>query len=474
MVANTLERHPSILFAAMALMSAVGGVALARGQESVSLPLVALAGLASILLMFSVPPPTLFICWFFLAPLLANATGSPIGKPIGLAFYALPALVLAIVTATHLRRNVSLTFVDFLPAAYMAYVLTSIVVTSPVIEPTALRSVEVVFLNVLLGPCLYYFLVVGPGTAVEAPRLFFLLMVGSCIQGILALFEKATAWNVWGYHDWSSSEGGLRAVSTFSNPALLGAYLGIGIVSAVTILTWGGPRSLHRLSTLTLIVCIPALFATLTRGPVLATTLAALLVLVLGRKRLLGIGLIACATLALAVAWPHIRSSSVYQERASNIETVLVRQEIQRVSFELWRKKPVLGWGFDSFDRAKSSADFPYVPGLPGNIYLYAQENTSHNTYLTTLVELGLVGLLLLIAPFAVIVARAIARARQVAVDRWIVAAAGGSLLIVVLDGMTLDYRFFSFVPALSFVMLAILRRVTGGPGVGVVTTDPA
>jgi O-antigen ligase len=193
-----------------------------------------------------------------------------------------------------------------------------------------------------------------------------------------------------------------------------------------------------------------------------ATMVAVLLVLVAGRRRLLAITLIACAALALVVAWPHIRSSSVYQRRAANVETVLVREQIQRVSLVAWREKPILGWGFRSFDRVKNDTDFPYVPGLPGNIYLYAREATSHDTYLTVLVELGLVGLLLLLAPFAAIVAKTLARARTVTADRWIVAAASGSLVVVFLTGATIDYRFFSLVPALPFVMLAILRRLTG------------
>jgi len=461
MLAIAFERHPSILFGALTMTSIAAGVMLARGQEGISLPLVALAGLALILLMMSVPPPTLFIGWLFLAPLLANASASPIGRPIGLALYALPGLVLAILTATHLRRGASLSFVDFLPAAYVAYVLTSIAVTSPVLETTTTRAVEVVFLNVVLGPCLYYFLVVGPGKAVETTTLFLILMVGACVQGVLAIVETATRWNLWGYYDWSHSAGGLRAVSTFSNPGLLGAYLGVAVVIAVTILTWGGPRQLRRLAPLTLALCVPALFATLTRGPIVATVVAVLVVLVLSRRRVLGIALITSAVLALVVAWPHIRSASIYQERASNIETVLVRQEIQRVSLGLWREKPVLGWGFGSYDRVKSAADLPYVPGLSGNIYLYAQENTSHNTYLTVLVELGLIGLVLLLGPFAVIVAKALTRARSMGADRWIVAAACGSLMVVLLNGMTLDYRFFSFVPALLFVLLAIIRRIT-------------
>jgi O-antigen ligase len=472
MLASAPERHPSIFFGAMVMASAAVGVMLAHGEASVPLPLIALGALALILLMVSVPPPMLFVGWFFLAPLLANATVSPIGKPLGLALYALPGLVLATLTATHLRRDVSLSFVDFLPAAYIAYALTSILVTSPVIEPTLYRSVEIVFLNVVLGPCLYYFLVVGPGKAVATSKLFLVLMVGGCIQGLLALFEKGTGWNLWGYHAWSGSDGGLRAVSTFSNPALLGAYLGIAIVIAVTILSWGGPHP--RLARLTLALCIPALLATLTRGPIVATTMAVLLVLVLSRKRMLGIALIACTVLALVVAWPHIQNASVYKQRASNIETVLVREQIQRVSLALWREKPVLGWGFGSYDRVKSTAEFPYVPGVSGNIYLYAQENTSHNTYLTVLVELGIVGLLLLLGPFVVIVARALACARSAVADRWIVAAACGALIVIVLDGMTVDFRFFSFVPALSFVILAILRRVTSESSPSAGATYPA
>jgi O-antigen ligase len=476
MLGSAFERHPSILFGGVALMSAAAGLMLAGGgQEGLPLPLIALAGLTLILLMISVPPPLLFTGWLFLAPLLANATASPIGKPLGLALYALPGLVLAIVTVTHLEGRDALSFADFLPAAYVAYALVSIAVTTPALEPTTMRSVEVVFLNVVLGPCLYYFLVVGPGRTVHATTMLLVLMIGACIQGVLALFEAATAWNLWGYYDWSNSDREIgRVVSTFSNPGVLGAYLGIGIVIAVAVLTWDGPQRLRRLAPLTLVLCIPGLFATLTRGPIVATGIAVVLVLILSRRRLVALALIFCAVVALVAAWPQIRSSTVYEQRASNVETVLVRQQIQRVSVKLWKERPVLGWGFGSFDRVKNSTDFPYVPGVTGNIYTYARVNTSHDTYLTVLVELGLVGLLLLLTPFAVIVTRALARARLVVDGRWIVAASCGSLIVILLDGTTFDFRFFSFVPALSFVMLALLRRTTGTSSARVAATNPA
>src|SRR5690348_6164206 len=111
MLASALERRPSIFFGAMAMASAAVGVMLAHGQERPPLPLIALAALALVLLMMSLPPPTLFVGWLFLAPLLENATASHVGKPLGLAFYALPAFVLAILTATHLSRGARLLFV---------------------------------------------------------------------------------------------------------------------------------------------------------------------------------------------------------------------------------------------------------------------------------------------------------------------------------------------------------------------------
>jgi O-antigen ligase len=473
MRAFALERHPSVLYGATAMASAAVGLMVARAQVGISLPLVALAGLALILVMLSVPPPTLFLGWLLLAPVLASSSASPIGKPLGLALYALPAALLAILTAMHLSRAASLSFVDFLPAAYVVYVLTSIAVTSPTIEPSVARSIEIVFLTVALGPCLYYFLLVGPGVAVKTPTVLRVLMAGACIEAVLALVETATAWTPWGTTS-AATNGGLRAVATLDNPAVLGAYLGIGVAIAVAILAWDGPHSLRRLARLTLVLCIPALFTTLTRGPIVATMVAVLLLLIAGRRRIVAIALVACTALALVVAWPHIQGSSVYQQRAANIETVLVREQIQRVSLAAWREKPAMGWGFRSFDRVKNDTYFPYVPGLPGNIYLYARQVTSHNTYLTVLVELGLVGLLLLLAPFAAVVARTLARARTVAHDRWVVAAAFGSLVVLFLTGVTIDYRFFSFVPALAFVMLAILRRLPSTSGSPIEGANPA
>jgi O-antigen ligase len=444
------------------MASAALGLMLVRAQGGAPLSMVALAGFALLVflaVLLTVPPPTLFVGWFFAAPLLAESTAaSSLGHALMLVFYAFPAFVLACVTATHLRRNTSMRFTDLLPAVYAAYLLIAFAV-APLIELTLARTLLIVFLNYLLGPCLYYFLAVGPGRVVETSRVLFVLMVGACIQGLLAIVESATHWNIWGSYHWDKLSG-WRAVSTFANPAVLGVYLGTGIVIAVAILTWhtNAPRSLRRAALLTVFVCPPGLLVTLTRAPITATLVAVVALLVLGRKRVVGVAIIVTALIALAAAWPHLERSSVYQNRVSDNQTVLERQALQTMSFELAKQKPVLGWGFGSFERASATVRPPYIAGL------LIDDNTlsvSHNTFLTVLVELGGLGLLLLLAPFVAIGAKALAHARTSPADRWIVGAAMGSLAVVALTAFANDFHYFSFVPALSFVMLAILRRQT-------------
>jgi O-antigen ligase len=443
------------------MASAAVGLMLVRAQGGAPLPMIALGGLALMMLLVllvSVPPPTLFIGWFFAAPLLAESTAaSSLGHALMLVLYAFPALVLACLTGTHLRRNVSLTLTDFLPAAYAAYVLVSVAV-APLIELTLARTLLIVFLNYLLGPCLYYFLVVGPGRVVETSTVLLVLMVGACIQGVLAMVESVTHWNLWGSYHWDKLSG-WRAVSTFANPVILGVYLGIGIVIAVAILMWhtNATRPLRRAAVLTVVVCPPGLLVTLTRAPIAATAVAVVALLTLGRKRVAGFALIAATLVALMAAWPHLERSSLYQNRVSDSQTVLEREALQTMSFELAKQKPVLGWGFGSFERAAATVRPPYIAGL-----LIDNNNlsVSHNTFLTVLVELGVLGLLLLLVPFIVIVTKALAHSLSSPTDRWIVGAASGSLVIVMLTGFANDYHYFSFVPALSFVMLAMLRRL--------------
>ena len=165
--------------------------------------------------------------------------------------------------------------------------------------------------------------------------------------------------------------------------------------------------------------------------------------------------MIFAAVLAVVIAWPTISHTSVYRDRFSNSRNVQARVILQDWSIRLAKEKPILGWGYDSFDRVKNSANFsagllPIALGLG---------STSHDTYLTILVEYGGVGLLLLLGPFAVVLVRSLRRARAPSPDRWLLIGASAAILVIILTGATIDYRFFSFAPAVPWLFLGLLRR---------------
>jgi O-antigen ligase len=453
-------RHQAfVVYLGAAVMSVAAGMLVARSQAGISLALIAVIGLAGLAVLLSLPPAVVFLGWLALAPIFADAAqASVLGRAGTWALYVTPAVLLGAITIARARAGAIVSFVDFLPAAYVAYVLGSIAVTSTALQANPFGTSRFVFLTVVLGPLFYYFLTIGPGAAVPREKVLLILIAGAALQGVLALLELATHWNLWGFTAWQASAGGARAVSTLANPGILGMFLGVGIVLALAVLTWGGPRSLRRLSMLTLIVGVPGLLATLTRGPILATALAAVLVLVFGHRRLLGVAVTASTIIVIVALWPSIRATTLYQERGAEATTVRVRAGLQDWSLQLAAQKPLFGWGYGSFDRVKNTSELTAAGGIS---IRYLLESTSHNSYLTMLVETGAFGLLLYVLPFLILAGRAMARARAPTPDGWVIAGTSASLLVIVLSAVTLDLRFFSFAQMLPWVLLAILRGAT-------------
>src|SRR5207249_1468394 len=85
--------------------------------------------------------------------------------------------------------------------------------------------------------------------------------------------------------------------------------------------------------------------------------------------------------------------------------------------------------------------------------------NTSHNSFLTILVEWGAVGFALFIAPWLIIAYRALQHAMRDPSSRWLLLGATGGLVTYIAAANAIDFRFFSFVPAVAWLLLALLRR---------------
>jgi O-antigen ligase len=76
---------------------------------------------------------------------------------------------------------------------------------------------------------------------------------------------------------------------------------------------------------------------------------------------------------------------ATWKERAQDRDTIDFRMSVYQLGWEMFREKPLLGWGQGEFAREIETRMSDFRPGT------YA----AHNTFVNTLVEHGMLGLLL-------------------------------------------------------------------------------
>lgn len=453
----------AFVYLGVVAISLPAGKLVAQSEGGLPLPLLGLVGLAGLVALLSLPPRYLFVGWLALAPFLqGSAESSSFGRVLTWALFIVPGALFAALTLLRPERSLRMTWIDWLPAAYAAYVLASVAATTDDLQSNATGTARAYFVAVALGVVVFYYLTVGPGTAIQPATVLLTVTVGAAIQGILAALEYASGWNVWGDSRWSTAgvDGGRRVVSTLENPAVLGTYLGVGVVLATAYLTWRGPKSFRRSSWFFLSVAATGMVLTLTRGPIVATAAVVAALLLFGGARIVGVGILIAAALVVVIMLPTVKKTDAYQQRVADTVNVRFRQEIQEWSIQLAAQRPVFGWGYGSFDRVKNSSGFS-ATGVPDR---YVLDNTSHNTYLTVLVELGTVGLLLLVAPFVYYGIKGASRLRARSPDDWVLAASLAAILVAFLSASTFDARFFPFALMLPFIFLALVKRAVATP----------
>src|SRR2546423_6207858 len=121
---------------------------------------------------------------------------------------------------------------------------------------------------------------------------------------------------------------------------------------------------------------------------------------------------------------------------------------------KLEKEKPLVGWGYNRFNQASVSAGFASVVVDKSGAVI-----TSHNTFLTVLVDQGIIGLFLLLVPWVVIPWRAFKEVAARADLRWFTVGALAALGAYFAAANTTDFKYFSFVPAIPWVLLGLLRR---------------
>jgi len=407
--------------------------------------------IAGAAVLLSLAPKALFLAWFAAAPLLQeSASLSPAGHHLALALYFAPSLVFVIWTLTRRPEWIHPRFLDVLPLGYFAYVVASLVLSG---EASAM-TVKGLYLILGIGIALYYFFAIGPIGALTPTNIVAVFLILTIGEGVMSVIDGLTNWNLWHDTGWQQP-GGSRAVATLNNPAVLGAFLGMGIAFAAAVLVWDAPARLRRLAVVTLICGIPGLYFTLTRGPVVGTLAAVLVILMTQtRTRLIAAALAIVATVALTASWSSITTSTVYRNRVSNSGNVDVRLSLEKWSLKLAEKKPVFGWGYNAFNEAKQTAGF-----TAQDLQVNGTSSTSHNSYLTILVNYGAFGLLLFAIPWIVIPWRAIKSRPSQSESPWFMFGALAALFVFAVANNTGDFKYWSFVPAVPWILLGLLRR---------------
>jgi O-antigen ligase len=447
----------------------VGLVSLAAAESisgmgsRVPKPLVAVLTLAGAAVLLSVDSVQLFLGWLFVAPIFQeSASNSRFGHALALALYTAPPLALLVKHLASRGDRPQARWFDFFPALYLAYLVASLAATGSAEFSThgTVSTLRTLYQDVAIGIIIYYVVAFWRGRGPSGLAIVRVLLLTAALQSVMAIVEAPTHWNLWHDTSWQQA-GDVRSIGTLGNPGVTGAVIGIGIVVALAVLCWRGPFQLRRLAITMLLVGFPALYATKTRGPVVATLVAAVLIVFFSaRSRVVGLSAVATVALLLVFFWPRIQTSSVYQSRVTQQQNIQARLVLQEVSIKLIERKPLLGWGFDSFDRVKYDVNVP-SPQMPLS---QALQSTSHDTYLTVLVEYGAVGFAIFVLPWIAIVVRAAGRFRRWAQNRWFVAAMLGSVVLLAINAADLDYRFFSYLPMLGWLALGLLRRGLAEP----------
>ena len=406
-----------------------------------------------LVLALSTPPAAFLGGWLLIAPLLQGASsGGNYGHLWYRVLYLIPPLIVLLRMLAGTTRPRRVWLVDVVPALYFGYLVVSTHLFPSSFSSPALITYRSLYITVGVGVVAYYAVAfLGP-----APRLTETvtasLLWGGAVAAALGIADGVTKWNIW--HNIVANGNIYRAVSTFSNPAEFGTFVGMSAAFAASVLLFGGPARLRLPARLVLLLAAPALFLTYTRGPLLATVAVVAPLAVIARRARVA-AILACALVAVLLfgSWGRITSSATYKDRLG-VSTVRPRVVMSDVALTLFDRSPILGEGYGTFDRVKLT-----LPEAPGNAEIVAT-TTSHNTFLTVLAETGGVGLAFIVLPWIVLSWCAIREALRGTVPLWPVAACTGAIVIYAVSAVTFDTRFFSFLTALPWVAIALERRL--------------
>lgn len=441
-----------------------GGVAAAAvvlGVLVVKSPLLAIGGLglSALILVGAVDVTLPAIAWLAVAPFVqAIEPGSPL-LVITIAFHRalLPIVGLGALVGESVRRQLRFSRSEKLLIAFLAYAFVSLLMTwnGRFSTPPGTEATRT-FLLAYVVP--FGALVIATRLPVRSQTKVLVMLgavgavmsAGGIVQNLLgrSVFPGAGVWQ----EIWDP-----RAVGALANPAVSAYVAQVGTFVAIYL----GFRvaGLRALGALTVLAGTVFTILTYTRSAWVAFAVGIGAIAWLYRRaRPWVIVFVVVAAAAFSFNVGGFVDEAFLEERAGNQENVEGRVAFGSTGFRMFEDQPVIGQGFGAYD----TESFRFAAGFGRVGAAVSVADTSHNSFLTILAELGAVGFLLYAAAIFFALKGAVGALRRpgAGVDRLKIVTLLAGVLSYFVSANLIDMRFFSFAVALFWFNLGLLIEV--------------
>jgi O-antigen ligase len=316
----------------------------------------------------------------------------------------------------------------------------------------------VYFLNIIILPITMYWITKALVISSQhLKNLLYVLILANLIICMSGFYELAVGGSIspfpvgvpsLGYERWLDVPGG-RISGVIGNPAIFGGILGTGILASICCLVHEKRKSIQVVLGGMIVIFFVGVFLSYTRAAWISIAMVLFFVqFKIGNiwKKTLPFFLV--CILLLVLVWGTLAGNFVIRKRILNPDNVNVRFDMAFVALDVFREKPFLGWGPGAYN----SFIYEHVAlNLSGSI----GASSSHNTYLTMLVDGGLLVFLSfsgLIISFFIKANRAIRLTKTKSFERSTVWCMIGYILLFLLLGLSNDLRDFIYLNVLFWI----------------------
>lgn len=293
--------------------------------------------------------------------------------------------------------------------------------------------------------------------------ILWIVCVAECVIGIMSWYVPSLLPPAWLYFQ------GWRTSGTLDEPASYTIALVFCMLPLLQYSMHHRSNALRRLLLFTFGLGAGCVFLSFSRGSWLAGSLVGLVLLALYPKTMLRLCMgILIFVIILSISTGLVAPYSTWaSERLEDKDTADARLGEAYASLRMIQARPFFGWGYENFDRYDNQFLTTEARGLLGN-----WDSTSHNTYLTIMAELGLVGFFLFIFPYfwwLFLTLKVLHRMPREGFWSWrLPILLWLTILFYVLVSSFIDMRFFNFsltLPWLSLGLIAHIVRAYLQPG---------